>query len=126
MLHMVYGHSFLLDSSANYESFGHPYLMLYHSDITTLVLFALVLVRLLAAAWFGLNHLLTVSGVLLAIWQSTCAGKTVRSVVLAALMLDTKSHSTSGFCNVLDLSEKDAHRRIKLVVSSEKGGAGGA
>jgi hypothetical protein len=93
MLHMVYGHSFLLDSSANYESFNHPYLMLYHSDITTLVSFALVLVRLLAAAWFALNHLLTVSGVLLAIWQSTCAGKTVRRVVLAALMLDTKSHS---------------------------------
>ena len=93
MLHMVYGHSFLLDSSANYESFNHPYLMLYHSDITTLVSFALVLVRLLAAAWFALNHLLTVSGVLLAIWQSTCAGKTVRRMVLAALMLDTKSHS---------------------------------
>jgi hypothetical protein len=50
MLRMVYGHSFLLDSSTNYGSFSHPYLILYHSDITTLVSFALVLVRLLAAA----------------------------------------------------------------------------
>src|SRR5436309_11425530 len=88
---MVNGHSFLLDSSANYGSFNHPYLMLYQSDITTLVSFALVLVRLLAAAWFGLNHLLAVLGVLFAIWQSTCAGRTVRNVVLAALMLDTKA-----------------------------------
>jgi hypothetical protein len=99
--------------------------MLYQSDITTPVSFALVLVRLLAAAWFGLNHLLTISGVLLAVWQSTCAGKTVRNAALAAFMLDTKAvleSDTGGFRNVLDLNEKDAHHRIKLVVSSEKGG----
>lgn len=99
--------------------------MLYQSDITTLVSFALVLVQLLAAAWFELNHLLTISSVLLAIWQSTCAGKTVRNAAQAALMLDTKpilESGTSGFCNVLELNEKDAHRRIKLVVSSEEGG----
>jgi hypothetical protein len=73
--------------------------------------------------WFGLNHLLTISGVLLAVLQSACAGKTVRNPALAALMLDTKAvleSDTSGFCNALELNKKDAHRRIKLVVSSEK------
>jgi hypothetical protein len=43
MLSVVNSHSFLLDSSANYGSFNHPHLMLYQSDITTLVSFALVL-----------------------------------------------------------------------------------
>jgi len=40
-------------------------------------------------------------------------------------MLNTKvilESDTGGFCNVLELNEKDVHRRIKLVVSSEKGG----
>ena len=40
-------------------------------------------------------------------------------------MLDAKAileSGTSGFCNVLELNEKDAQRRIKLVVLSEKGG----
>jgi len=49
----------------------------------------------------------------------------VRNVALAALMLDAKAileSGTSGFCNVLELNEKDAQRRIKLVVLSEKGG----
>lgn len=43
--------------------------------------------------------------------------------LLAALLLDTKAvleSDTGGFCNALELNKKDAHRRIKLVVSSEK------
>jgi hypothetical protein len=41
-------------------------------------------------------------------------------------MLDTKASlgsDTGGFCNALELNKKDAHRWIKLVVSSEKGGS---
>jgi hypothetical protein len=77
-------------------------------------------------SWFALNRLLTVSGVLLAILQSTCAGKTVRNPALAALLLDSKAvleSDSDGLCNALELNRNDAHRRIKLVVSSEKYGA---
>src|ERR1035438_6115463 len=52
MLYVVNGPSFLLDSSS---SFDHPRIMLYQSDITALVSLALVILRLLAAAWFSLT-----------------------------------------------------------------------
>jgi hypothetical protein len=54
MLYVVNGRNFLVDSSGNYGSFDHPDIMLYQSDITTLVSFTLVVVRLLEASWFSL------------------------------------------------------------------------
>jgi hypothetical protein len=55
---------------------------------------------------------LTISGVLLATRQSTCAGKTARNTALAVPMLDTKASlesGTSSFCDALEVNEKDAH-----------------
>ncbi len=76
--------------------------------------------------WLGLNALLTISGILLAVLQSTCSGKTVRDPAMTALLLDSKAvldSDADGLCNTGFLSKNDANCRIRLLVSSEIDGA---
>jgi hypothetical protein len=74
-------------------------------------------------AWFGINALLTVSGVVLVYLQGSCQGKTIRNTTLTPLVLDASAvlrRDTSGLCNAVDLNKQDESLRLRLVVSKNE------
>jgi hypothetical protein len=74
-------------------------------------------------AWFGINALLTISGVFLVYLQGKCLGKTVRDTTLTPLMLDSSAvlrRDASGLCNAVALNRQDQSLRLRLVVSKDK------
>ena len=61
-------------------------------------------------AWFGLNLLLTVAGLILMWLQSRCYGKTVRDFTLAAILMDPQEilrQDESGICSAVAISTQD-------------------
>jgi hypothetical protein len=77
-----------------------------------------------AWTWLGINALLTVSGILLAVLQSQSQAKTVRNPVISALLLDTSriiQHDTRGLCNAVDIDKADGRLRLRLVVPGNDG-----
>lgn len=70
-------------------------------------------------AWLGLNLVLTISGLLLAVLQKNCQNKTVRDPALAALMLDTSallSQDSTGLCNAVALRKGDNALRLRMEI----------
>lgn len=73
-------------------------------------------------AWFGLNLMLSLSGVLLAILQKSCQNKTIRNPVLAAIMLDTSAilgRDSDGLCNSVSLQKGDDSLRLRIKLSKK-------
>jgi hypothetical protein len=61
-------------------------------------------------AWFGLNLLLTVAGLILMWLQSRCYGKTVRDFTLAAILMDPQEilrQDEIGICSAVTISKQD-------------------
>lgn len=74
--------------------------------------------------WLVVNALLTVSGVLVAVLQSSSLAKTVRDPVVLALMVDNShvlARDTSGLCNAQRIDKMDEKLRLKLVVPESEG-----
>jgi hypothetical protein len=72
------------------------------------------------STWFGLNTILTISGLLLAHLQRYCENKTIRNPALAALMLDTSAilrQDANGLCNAVFLRKCDESLRLRIKVS---------
>jgi len=77
-----------------------------------------------AWTWFGINALLTVSGILLVISQSRSRVKMVRNPMIYALLLDSSRvirHDRRGLCNAVDADKTDGRLRLRLVVPRETG-----
>ena len=71
--------------------------------------------------WFGLNAVLTVSGILLALLQKHCQHKAVRNPAIAALLLDTTAlldQDTTGLCNAVTLRKEDKSLRLRLQIQN--------
>ena len=67
------------------------------------------------ATWFGLNVVLTISGLLLASLQTRCQHKVVRDPATAVLLLDTtalQDQDTTGLCNAVTLRKEDKSLRL--------------
>lgn len=74
--------------------------------------------------WLGLNAVLTISGLLLALLQKRCQHKTVRDPATAALLLDTTAlldQDTTGLCNAITLRKEDKSLRLRLQMSNQDG-----
>ncbi|KAJ4303691.1 hypothetical protein N0V90_002592 [Kalmusia sp. IMI 367209] len=77
-----------------------------------------------AWTWLGVNALLTVSSILLAVLQSQSQAKTVRDPVISALLLDTShiiQHDRRGLCNAVDADKTDGQLRLRLIVPRKAG-----
>lgn len=76
------------------------------------------------ALWFGLNAVLPISGVLLALLQKRCQHKAVRDPSTAALLLDTTAlldQDTTGLCNAATLRKGDKSLRLRLQMPDHGG-----
>ncbi|KAF4992032.1 hypothetical protein FDECE_13839 [Fusarium decemcellulare] len=69
--------------------------------------------------WLGINLLLVVSGLFLAVIQSSCNAKTINDPVIATIMMDSSEviiEDKSGLCNATDIGRGHGNADMKLLL----------